>query len=91
MTRCFLDFPNQSNEEVRFIERIINMVLRLISDNWYSILVNRNSFCFFSSSRGLKQGDPLSPTFFIIVTKLLTSILNKLNKDDGFKEFGLPK
>lgn len=37
-----------------FTEKIIDMVWRLISNNWYSVLVNGNSYGFFSSSRGLK-------------------------------------
>lgn len=42
-----------------FSEFLKDMVWRLISNNWYSILVNGKSYGFFKSSRGLKQGDPL--------------------------------
>lgn len=37
-----------------FTEKIINMVWRLMSNNWYSVLINGNSYGFFQSSRGLK-------------------------------------
>uniref|UniRef100_M1BM57 Reverse transcriptase n=1 Tax=Solanum tuberosum TaxID=4113 RepID=M1BM57_SOLTU len=67
------------------------MVWRLISNNWYSILVNGKSYGFFKSSRGLKQGDPLSPTLFIIAAEVLARGLNNLNDDVDFKGYGMPK
>ncbi|XP_049368399.1 uncharacterized protein LOC125833298 [Solanum verrucosum] len=74
-----------------FSERIIDMIVRVISNNWYSVLLNGQTFGFFQSSRGLKQGDLLSPTQFIIAAEVLARNLNKLFEDGEFKGFGLPK
>lgn len=74
-----------------FSERIIDMVVRIISNNWYTILMNEQSFCFFQSSRELKQGDPLSPTLFIIVAKVLSRALNNLFEDPTYKGYGMSK
>lgn len=74
-----------------FSERIIDMVVRLISNNWYTVLLNGQSFGFFQSSRGLKQGDPLSPTLFIIAVKVLARSLNSLYSETHFKGYGMPK
>lgn len=71
-----------------FSERMLNMVWRLISNNWYSVLVNGKSYGFFNSSRSLKQRDLLSPTLFIIVAEVLSRSLNKLSEDPKFIGYG---
>ncbi|KAH0651903.1 hypothetical protein KY284_031815 [Solanum tuberosum] len=74
-----------------FGDRIIDMVFKLISNNWYSILLNGQPKGFFNSSRGLKQGDPLSPTLFILAAKVMSRSLNVLMKKNEFKRFGMPR
>lgn len=70
---------------------MIDMVWRLISNNWYSMVLNGKSYGFLKYTRGLKQGDSLSPTLFIITTKVLTRVLNNLNNDKEFLGYVLPK
>lgn len=74
-----------------FSKLIINMVWRLVLNNCYTILVNGQHFDFFKSTRGLKQGYPLSPTLFIIAAEVLARGFNRLNENRDYKGFGLPK
>lgn len=74
-----------------FSEGIIEMVYKLISNNWYSIIVNGTRKGFFNSTSGLKQGDPLSPALFIIAAEVLSRALNSLNQKEKFKGFHMRK
>ncbi|XP_049399871.1 uncharacterized protein LOC125863926 [Solanum stenotomum] len=45
---------------------------------------------FFHSSRGVKQGDPLSPALFILTAEVLSQSLNASFCNEVYKGFGLP-
>ncbi|XP_071923161.1 uncharacterized protein [Coffea arabica] len=74
-----------------FGERFIDMVWRLLSNVWFSVLVNGVSYGFFKSSRGLRQGDPLSPALFIIRAEVLSRGLNLLYSQSNFVGYKVPR
>ncbi|XP_075095198.1 uncharacterized protein LOC142173499 [Nicotiana tabacum] len=62
-------------------EMIIDMIWRTMSNNWYSVIINDTRCGFFHSTRGMKQGDPLAPSLFIIRAELLYRVLNNMSHD----------
>ncbi|XP_060216591.1 uncharacterized protein LOC132644058 [Lycium barbarum] len=69
----------------------IDLIWRLLANNWYSVLLNDQAHGFFHSTRGVKQGDPLSPALFIIAAEVLSMALNSLFDQPGFVGYGMPK
>ncbi|XP_071939807.1 uncharacterized protein [Coffea arabica] len=74
-----------------FGERWVDMVWRLISNVWFSVVVNGSSYGFFKSTRGFRQEDPLSPALFIIGAEVLLRSLNNLQSHRGFQGFRVPR
>lgn len=63
----------------------IQWVSALISDPCFSILINGSARGYFKSSRGLHQGDPLSPYLFILVAEALGRGLRHLQASGKIK------
>jgi hypothetical protein len=68
-------------EAFGFSSQWINLIFQCISTTRFSILINGTPEGFFESSRGLRQGDPLSPFLFIIMAEAFGRALSKANKD----------
>ena len=48
----------------------------------FSVLVNGSLESFFGSSRGLRQGDPLSLLLFLLIIEVLSRLLKKIEKSN---------
>ena len=72
-------------ERMGFGDRWRRWLKTYVSTVRFSILVNGSPASFFGSSRGLRQGDPLSPLLFFIffIMEVLSRILKK-TEEGGF-------
>ena len=70
-------------EKMGFPNKWRNWIYFCISTVRFFVLINGEASGFFSSSRGLRQGDPLSPLLFILVMETLSKLVIKAG-EEGF-------
>ncbi|KAA3472243.1 reverse transcriptase [Gossypium australe] len=63
----------------------INLVMRCISTVSYAVILNRQIGNNFYPSRGLRQGDPLSPFLFLICGEGLSSLMRLAQSEENFR------
>ena len=74
-----------------FDSKWIGLVMACISSVSYSILVNGESQANIKPSRGIRQGDPLSPYLFLLCSKGLNGLIKKFVVEGRIKGFSLGK
>ena len=64
-------------EKMGFCSRWIDLIMECIRTVSYSILVNGDPKGLINPTRGIRQGDPLSPFLFLLCTEGLHGLITK--------------
>ena len=59
----------------KFPNQLISLIMSCVSTSSISVLCNGVALDSFLPSRGIKQGDPLSPSLFILCMEVLGALI----------------
>ena len=59
-------------------------IMTCVSTVIFSVLINGSPEGFITPEKGIRQGDPLSPYFFILCAEVLSHMMNKAMEDRSF-------
>jgi hypothetical protein len=82
------DFLEAVMRKLGFAERWITLAMTCVRTVSYSVLINGHPHGNISPTRGIRQGDPLSPYFFLLCGEGLSTLLNRAENEGRI--MGLP-
>ena len=76
-------------QKTGFGTKWIRWIKRCITTTSFSILINGSPEGFFNSTRGLRQGDPLSPYLFVIGMEVFSNLVDKAASGEFLTGFNI--
>jgi hypothetical protein len=73
-----------------FAERWVKLVMTCIRSVSYAVLVNGNLVGLNRHSRGIRQGDPISPYLFLLCAETLSALLQRAERRELSQGCQLP-
>ena len=68
-----------------FDTRWVELAMETVTTTSYSVLINGEPCGFISPSRGVRQGDPLSPYLFLLCAEGLSATIRKAEEGHSLR------
>jgi ribonuclease HI len=81
-------FLEETMKRLGFAPQWIRLIMMCVSTVRYSVVVNGEPCGSIAPSRGLRQGDPISPYLFLLCAEVLSSMLTQANREGSL--MGVP-
>ncbi|CAL9002074.1 unnamed protein product [Prunus brigantina] len=78
-------FLEEMMKKLGFAEQWVRLIMTCVTTVTYSFLVHGSPCGYLTPSRGLRQGDPLSPYLFILCAQGFSSFLTHAERDGRLK------
>ncbi|KAL9665939.1 hypothetical protein QQ045_000260 [Rhodiola kirilowii] len=78
------NFLNNILELFGFPVKFVGWIMSCVTTSKFSVLINGGLEGYFSSSKGLRQGDPISSYLFTLVMEVLSRIIGKMRLSNEF-------
>jgi hypothetical protein len=75
-----VEFLRKSNAPLGILEQWINLVMMCVRIANYAILFNGNPVERFYPTRGIRQGDPISPYMFLLCAEALSNLMTQVEE-----------
>ena len=82
-------FLEEIMRKMDFNERWISLMMVCVKSVTYSVLVNGESCGMIHPTRGIRQGDPLSPFLFLLCTEGLNGLIKHVERSGDIHGFSL--
>jgi hypothetical protein len=73
-------FLEKVMKRMGFVDRWIGLIMMCVKSANYAILINGSPMGRIQPTRGIRQGDPISPYLFLICAKALSGLLSKADQ-----------
>lgn len=79
------DFLREVFIGLRFHPCFIHLIMTCVTSPTFSLSINRGSHGYIKGKRGLRQGDPMSPTLFLLCMEYLSRLLHRCTTTTDFQ------
>lgn len=85
------DFLQMSMLKMGFAAHWVHLIMQCVTTVSLNVKVNGEQTEFFSPTRGIRQGDPLSPYLFIVMANVLSWMIHNALADGSIKGLRLSR